>query len=167
MPACLRWKNSLKKLINSCENHENSLLFDILQNKVIERLKSRKPPWQHFENVKNFNVNDEWRTIWENSAVFGNEIINDPTKKVPGTELKRKEWVTLNRIRTHQGRCNACLFKWKVVDAPGCDCGAVSQTVAHIVLFCPLRRFTATFEELCNQKTQRAKDYLYNLDILL
>ena len=81
--------------------------------------------------------------------------------------MKRKEWVTLNRIRTHQGRCNACLFKWKVVDAPGCDCGAVSQTVAHIVLFCPLRRYTGTFEELCNQTTQRAKDYIYNLDILL
>ena len=63
MPACLRWKNSLKKLINYFENHENSLLFDTLQNKVIERLKSRKSPWQHFENVKNFNVNDEWRTI--------------------------------------------------------------------------------------------------------
>ena len=65
-----------------------------------------------------------------------------------GTELERSSWVTLNRIRTHQGKCGSYLFKWEKIESPCCDCGALDQTKAHITLFCPLRYFHGSFEEL-------------------
>jgi hypothetical protein len=83
------------------------------------------------------------------------------------SNLYRKLWVTLNRLRTHQGRCNKCVFKWGVIDDPSCDCGASEQSICHIVCFCPLRRFNGTFEELFNLRSERAMDWLTTLDINL
>ena len=73
-------------------------------------------------------------------CVFNNEWIDDPTVKVNGFDLLRKLWVQLIRIKRAHGRCNACLYKWKVSDSPECDCGGTQQTIPHIVLFCPLDR---------------------------
>ena len=84
------------------------------------------------------------------ASVYGNEIIKCPTKKVNGTELERSICVTLNRIRTHQGKCGSCLFKWGIIESPCCDCGALDQTIAHITLFCPLRYFHGSMEALKN-----------------
>ena len=99
--------------------------------------------------------------------MYGNEIINDPTRKVSGTELARSTWLLLNRIRTHQRKCGACLFKWGIIQTPSCDCGALEQTVAYIAMFCHLRYFHGSFTELCEAKTNRALDWLRNLDIIL
>ena len=73
----------------------------------------------------------------------------------------------LNRIRTHQGKCGACLFKWGIIQTPSCDCGASEQSIAHIAMFCPLRYFHVSFTELCEAKTNRALDWLRNLGIIL
>ena len=62
----------------------------MIKEKPLRRLKSREPIWKNFDAVKDFN---------------------DPTKIVNGTKLERSTWVTLNRIRTHQGKCGSCLFK--------------------------------------------------------
>ncbi|KAF0710417.1 Reverse transcriptase domain-containing protein [Aphis craccivora] len=32
-------------------------------------------------------------------------------------------WITLNRIRSEQRRCNYLLHKWGTVDSPLCECG--------------------------------------------
>ena len=59
----------------------------------------------------------------------------------------------LNRIRTHQGKCGACLFKWGIIQTPSCDCGALEQSMAHIAMSCPLRYFYGSCSELCEAKT--------------
>ena len=71
--------------------------------------------------------------------------------KVAGTNLHRKLWVKLNRLRTHQGRCNKCPFKWNEIDDPFCDFGVSEHSI-----FCPLRRFNGTFKELFHLRSKRA-----------
>ena len=83
-----------------------------------------------------------------------NELINNPTRKVSGSESERSTWVLLNRIRTHQGKCGACLFKWEIIQTPSCDCGASEQTIAHIAMFCRLRYFHESFTELCEASSK-------------
>ena len=117
--------------------------------------------------VLDFDPIMEWKISWERESVFNNEWISDPSKRVNGFNLKRKDWVQLNRIRTAHGCCNAFLFKWKVASSPACDCGVTEQTILHIVLFCPLRCFTGDFSELCIFKSSRSEDYLINLDVKL
>jgi hypothetical protein len=50
----------------------------------------------------------------------------------PGFDLRRHNWVLLNRFRTEQE-------KWGFVESPACDCCAEEQTMRHIVDDCPLR----------------------------
>jgi len=54
----------------------------------------------------------------------------------PGSELPRGLWVALNRLRTGDGRFGACLYRWGILDAPKCDCGAVEQSANHIIFDC-------------------------------
>jgi hypothetical protein len=42
--------------------------------------------------------------------------------------LPRKQWTTINSIRTGQGRCGSLLFKGDYKDIAACDCGEVEQT---------------------------------------
>ena len=76
-------------------------------------------------------------------------------------------WVTLNRVRTCQGRCNATLHKWNMVESTNCDCGALEQSIPHIVLFCHLRRFDGDFMELYQCSSTCSIDWLTNIDINL
>ena len=78
-------------------------------------------------------INCRWRSIVADP--FNNEFIVDPILKVNGFGLPGKVWVTLIRVRTYQGRCNATLHKWNMVDSPKCGCGAFEQSIPHIVLF--------------------------------
>lgn len=43
--------------------------------------------------------------------------------------LKRRELVTLNRLRNGHGRCEENVFRWEMKDYPACDCGHPSQTI--------------------------------------
>jgi len=79
---------------------------------IQQLLRSRKIVCENFNEVKDIHVEQKWKEIWEEASVFGNEMIINPVMKVAGTNLHRKLWVTLNRLRTHQGR----LFKWGVID---------------------------------------------------
>ena len=81
-----------------------------------------------------------------------------------GTELERSIWVTLNRIKTHQGKCGSCLLNWGIIESPCCDCGALDQTIAHITLFWPLEYIHGSCEELNGAKSNRALDWLKSLN---
>ena len=120
-----------------------------------------------FNKNINLNVIQSWQDMWESASVFGSEMITYPEKLFPGTDHSSKFWVKLNRLRTHQGRCNKCLFTWGIVPDPSCDCGAVDKSICHIVCFGPLRRFDGSFEELFHLSSERAKDWLMTLDIEL
>ena len=81
---------------------------------------------------------------WYNDQVINMDLVVDPTVKLSGFELNRKSWKNLNRIRTNFGICNYSLYKWNnKIDSPACLCGAVEQTIAHIIDFCPNFFFVA------------------------
>ena len=56
----LRRKKALCNLIFKTNQLENSILFDFIQDKLNQRLKSRECAWQIFDDVKQFNINEHW-----------------------------------------------------------------------------------------------------------
>ena len=66
-------------------------------------------------------------------------FIRDP-HSVPGLDLPRKQWTTLNRLRTGVGRLSSSMLKWGLKDSSVCECGAPEQTVDHILDVCPQHR---------------------------
>ena len=104
------------------------------------------------------DINLKWREKWEANPPTGAYLIDDPTSQVPGFDLPRREWVSLNRYRTGVGRCFHNLHKWGYSDSPSCKCGAW-QTMAHIVNDCPLSRFEGGLTALHTASTS-AVDWL-------
>ena len=76
------------------------------------------------------------------AGTVNGSLVADPSIQVPGFNLPRRLWCTLNRFRTGQGRCAASLTRWQqITDPTCCDCGAPQQTMMHIVEDCPVTRF--------------------------
>jgi len=81
----------------------------------------------------------KWSNEWCSADVVNGSLIADPTAQVPGFNLTRRLWCTLNRFKTAQGRCAASLTRWKQSTDPACCCSAPQQTM--IVEDCPVTRF--------------------------
>lgn len=124
-----------------------------------------KPPWKTRNNIVTpFSSDVEWRSLWYESSVRNNELVVDPTMRMPGFNIPRKAWVRLNRIRTGHGNCKHFLYLWKLVDNTRCDCGAIDQTMLHIVNDCPVRKFNGGIVAL-NRLDEGAIEWLLNLDL--
>ena len=68
-----------------------------------------------------------------------------------GTNLQRKDWVTLNRGRAKVGRTGDNLKRWGLKPTSECSCGHPSQTIEHIIESCELGpRITDTDLLECN-----------------
>jgi hypothetical protein len=79
---------------------------------------------------------DRWRASWLSNVPLNGDIMDDPFAVSPRLDLKRREWVILNRFRTSQGQCAYLIYS----DSPVCDSGFAQQTTTHILDF-PLRPF--------------------------
>jgi len=101
------------------------------------RLESRKPLWRDLLTI---DVTSRWREDWQSATVVNSTLVVDPTIRLPGFDLHRRQGSLLNRFRTGQGHCNACHKKWGFTDNELCDCGEI-KTVSHIVNSCPLSKF--------------------------
>ncbi|KAJ6633098.1 hypothetical protein Bhyg_15652 [Pseudolycoriella hygida] len=112
----------------------------------------------------NYSPTDEWSHLWTSRQVTNWSLVEDPSSKVAGFELKRRSWCQLNRIRTNHGRCNATLHKWNNSISPDCDCGLGEQTINHIVNECLKRKLAGGMRELI-QVTDNAAKWLAELDI--
>ena len=143
------------------------VLFDELKSRLTQRLMSRSFIWHDVPALENFNITDKWRERWTDASICNCHLIKDPTARPPGFDLPRLAWFRLNHIRTGQGRCNSSMFKWNLTSSAKCGCGMDEQTMTHIVTSCPLRRFVGSLEELNEAETDRAKDYLMCLDIMI
>ena len=53
--------------------------------------------------------------------------VSDPGEGVKGEEMSRKQWTTLNKLRTGVGRYKASMKKWGLADSA---CGGPEQTAA-------------------------------------
>jgi len=85
------------------------------------------------------NLSAFWRLkAWNELETYPNEAIQPPIEELPtGTDLQRKDWVSLNRARAKVGRTASTLHKWKVALSSECTCGHPNQTVNHILSECP------------------------------
>jgi hypothetical protein len=130
------------------------------------RLISRKPVWSldPYPSNRHFSISEAWMTLWlENSPVNG-DLILDPNMRPPGFDLPRHKWVLLNRFRTNNGRCAYQMNSWGFRETANCDCGAIQQTMQHIVNECLLRSFPGGLIQL-NDVDPTAVEYLSNLDL--
>ncbi|KAF0721713.1 Uncharacterized protein FWK35_00024114 [Aphis craccivora] len=132
------------------------------------RLKSRKPAYLNTTRLIDnlYDGMDEWRLEWQNSIIDKYSLIRSLDSPVPGQQLARHEWVTLNRLRIGHGRSGEMLHKLKMRDSPGCDCDHPLQFISHIISDCPLRAFNGTVEEL-HYATDNAVKWIRTLDIQL
>jgi hypothetical protein len=72
---------------------------------------------------------DYWKAAWQEVDIFNKNLIEDPTKQIPGFHLPRKIWCKLNRFRTGHGKCNNMLFHWNIRENPSCECAAEKETI--------------------------------------
>jgi hypothetical protein len=68
------------------------------------RLKSRKPLWKEEFLMQPFSKSDYWKAAWQDVDIFNKNLIEDPTKQIPGFDLPMKIWCKLNRFRTGHGK---------------------------------------------------------------
>ena len=145
-PPHLRRKNVLKKCWDKYHLFpEDFPIMDILSSPPVQRLSSRKPIWSCNFLRSNFVIHEQWKIEWNDVNVFNKFLIDDPSKRVPGFDLPRRVWCSLNRLRTGHGRCNDMLFKWGALDSPECICGFANETIQHLVVDCPVSKFKDGF----------------------
>ena len=93
------------------------------------------------------DITARWQEEWKSAPVVNYSLVCDPAIRQPGFNLPRRQWSLLNRFRTAQGQCKACLKKWGQADSDLCECGE-PQTMQHIVDACPLTKFEGGLQEL-------------------
>ena len=112
--------------------HDWHILHDTTKNEVPPcRLKSRKPYNKEAQEILSVTPEDRSKDAWI-AATWKQELeasghtrvhryVSDPGEGVKGEDLSRKQWTTLNRLRTGVGRYKASMKKW--VWASGGQCG--------------------------------------------
>jgi hypothetical protein len=149
IPYDIRRKYVTKRIWDKFQNSPN--MYSVTQdmaNLPPFRLKSRKPLWKEEFLMEPFSKSDYWKAAWQDVDIFNKNLIEDPTKQLPGFDLPRKIWCKLNRFRTGHGKCNNMLFHWNIRENPSCECGAEKETIQHIVEECPLNKFQQGFSKL-------------------
>jgi hypothetical protein len=112
-PKLRREAALFRELKNSWINGK-SLLFVQLQDVPALRVRSRNPIWIDDPGPTNtvYDLLERWREMWSLSAPVHADLVRDPTVEPPGFELRRREWVLLNRFRTSQGKCAFLMLQW-------------------------------------------------------
>jgi hypothetical protein len=93
------------------------------------------------------DIISRWREDWMLASGVNSILVEDPTIRQPGFDLPRRQWSLLNRFRTAQGHCGACLKKWSLQDNDLCACGEI-QTMSHIVDNCPQTKLDGGLRQL-------------------
>ena len=75
---------------------------------------------------------------WNEWDDHPNEAIQTPDEQLPtGTDLQRREWVSLNRAGAKVGKTVGTRHKWNLTPTGECPCGHPMQSVDHILSECP------------------------------
>jgi len=98
-PPEIKRNKALVRLFIKTDVYKNSILYKYLENVPDIRLKSRKPPWVKARELiqSQFCSAKKWQEEWLGNAALHKNLIKDPTQRVKGFELPRREWVILNR----------------------------------------------------------------------
>ena len=142
-PASLQRKHLVHRLTQQAASYDGHPLNKPMieaQSPMIEaqslrpkRLKSRYPfSYLAAELLRsNFDLSKTWNSNWEKTTKPEQLTVSPSTKSPPGTELTRKHWVKLNRLRTGVGRFNSNMYTWGLADSPCCTCELEPQTAQH------------------------------------
>ena len=86
------------------------------------------------------DLSAQYRTNkWSEWDSYDSNAVQSPIEELPtGTDLPRKDWVTLNRARAKVGKTASSLHKWNIAPTSECPCGEPKQTMQHILTECTL-----------------------------
>ena len=63
----------------------------------------------------------KWKQEWEASGPTRAHCYVSDREGVKGEDMSRKQWMTLNRLRTGVGRYKASMEKWGLADSAACE----------------------------------------------
>ena len=63
------------------------------------------------EEISLFNLDSEWKKIWEDANLLNHEILDNPSIKLSGFDWSRRNWKIINRLRCNVSRCGHWFFK--------------------------------------------------------
>ena len=91
-------------------------------------LKSRHSFYRHTADHHNCDHDtiEAWNEEWTKHQRPKQLTLTLHTTASPGSELCRKVWVTLNRLRAGVGRLGAEMHKWGLKTSASCACGAAT-----------------------------------------
>ncbi|KAJ2950833.1 hypothetical protein O0L34_g9105 [Tuta absoluta] len=165
-PPHLRRQKALEREIEKFKADESLPILKDLNGFYTPRLKSRNPPalLAHCQNSPT-DIRDSWRKEWESAPPC--EFYDLSMTEAPsGFREPRRVWTLLNRLRTGVGNCGHHWKKWGWCDSAACPCGHPEQTVRHMMLECPITKYTGKSEDF-ETLTSDAVEYLIacNLEI--
>jgi hypothetical protein len=168
-PPDLRRKHALLREARKIRDNQCLPMRPEFMDSTKHRLKSRNPPNKIAMNLLqlDFNLMRQWSHSWTTTMAgkLGSDIV--PGSEIKGSQLPRRDWCNLNRLRTGHGRCAQYKHRCGWIDSPACACGADVQDIQHIILECPETQFTGGgLEDLINL-TDEATEWLKCLDINL
>lgn len=84
-----------------------------MNNNPSQRSKSCKPPWKISQKLidENYSLNSKWTDEWRLNNPDKYNIIEQPTERVSRFQLPRKQWETLNTLRTGYRKMGNMLYK--------------------------------------------------------
>ena len=130
-PAALRRENHTHRLVSKASQDPNHLLHKLVSDSRDlgrQRLPSRRPFSRHSASLggSDFNTLQAWRTSWQQTPrpPPPQLSVTQNTSSPPDADLPRKDWATLNRLRTGVGRFNANMHRWGLRPSAACPCRA-------------------------------------------
>ena len=162
VPPHIRRTASTQRMLQKVEDSPHLPIHQDILNPPTARLPSRRPIWKNTP-PDDFTIQSAWKKEWASKEVPNKHLVSDPNQQVPGTDLPRREWSTINRFRTGHGPCLASLHRWGSSPSPLCACGE-EQTMEHIIEVCPLQRLRGglvTLHTADQEATAWLKDFAF------
>ncbi|XP_063375015.1 lipase member H-like [Cydia amplana] len=142
-PPDLRRKEALMREAVKIQKNPALLIHAEFMSPANCRLKSRNASYSIFKGLVDtcFNLKREWSQSWNSlmAGKLGSGIT--PGAIIKGSDLPRRHWCNLNRLRTGHGRCAYYKHRCGWVESPACICGETAQTIQHIIEDCPITRY--------------------------
>ena len=141
-PADIRRDKNILEFRNRVLSEEGHILDDLITHPLTNnRPKSRVPLLKRMHSLAS-DINGTsspkswatttWRWRWQNLNCRLCQYISESSAKPPGYDLKRRQWVPLNRVRSGYGRYAIFMHRIGLSDNPNCICGEI-QTHQHVL----------------------------------
>lgn len=141
-------KLSLTNRRNAHCSHPYRFTFMVLNSKI--HLGLNRENWRRTATElirSNFTLKHAWKKVWPSSNLGQSHSV---IRNVSGYNFFRKQWSTLNIIRTGHGRCGKLVHKWNMLPTLNCDCGYANQIISHIVSGCPNIKYNERLGDFVN-----------------